>query len=310
VDVVVQVVASGLAAGCVYGLVAIGYGLVYRLTGTVYLALGDVIGLGIFTTLLVAAGTGPVTQTSVATGRFLVALAVGVLVCVVAGAGGYLFAIQPFLQRGSTLGWVGGTLALAFAIHAAIESFFPRSGYVFPDPIPFRRIGEAGYVGVGDTSFQVRTIYVAATGLVLAALATWAIGRTRAGRGMQAIASDRDGALVVGVPVERLVALAFGLAGGVAALAAITAAPSAPVSVDTGTLLGVKGLAAALVVRFAPGWTAFAAGAVFGVVEAAIANVSLGDLELGPEYSAVIPIAVVLLLLAVRPPREALEEVE
>jgi branched-chain amino acid transport system permease protein len=310
VDVVVQVVASGLAAGCVYGLVAIGYGVVYRLTGTVYLALGDVIGLGIFTTLLVAAGTGPVTQTSVATGRFLVALAVGVLVCVVAGAGGYLFAVQPFLQRGSTLGWVGGTLALAFAIHAAIESLFPRSGYVFPDPIPFRRIGEAGYVGVGDTSFQVRTIYVAATGLVLAALATWAIGRTRTGRGMQAIASDRDGAFVVGVPVERLVALAFGLAGGVAALAAITAAPSAPVSADTGTLLGVKGLAAALVIRFAPGWTAFVAGAVFGVVEAAIANISLGDLELGPEYSAVIPLAVVLLLLAVRPPREALEEVE
>ena len=59
-----QVVVSGLAAGFVYGLVAVGHSLVFRLTGTVYLALGDVIGLGIFTTLLVAAGTGPVTQTS------------------------------------------------------------------------------------------------------------------------------------------------------------------------------------------------------------------------------------------------------
>jgi branched-chain amino acid transport system permease protein len=310
VDVIVQVVASGLAAGCVYGLVAIGHGIVYRLTGTVYLALGDVIGLGIFTTLLVAAGTGPVTQTSVGTGRFLIALAVGILVCVAAGVGGYLLAVQPFLQRGSTLGWVGGTLALAFAIHAAIESFFPRSGYVFPDPIPFRRIGEAGYVAVGDTSFQVRAVYVAATALALAALATWAITCTRSGRGLQAIASEREGALVVGVPVERLVALAFGLAGGVAAVAAITAAPSAPVSADTGTLLGVKGLAAALLVRFGPAWLAFAAGAAFGVVEAAIANVSLGDLELGPEYSAVVPLAFVLLLLAVRPPREALEDVE
>jgi branched-chain amino acid transport system permease protein len=310
VDVIVQVVASGLAAGCVYGLVAIGHGIVYRLTGTVYLALGDVIGLGIFTTLLVAAGTGPVTQTSVGTGRFLIALAVGILVCVAAGVGGYLLAVQPFLQRGSTLGWVGGTLALAFAIHAAIESFFPRSGYVFPDPIPFRRIGEAGYVAVGDTSFQVRAVYVAATALALAALATWAITCTRSGRGLQAIASEREGALVVGVPVERLVALAFGLAGGVAAVAAITAAPTAPVSADTGTLLGVKGLAAALLVRFGPAWLAFAAGAAFGVVEAAIANVSLGDLELGPEYSAVVPLAFVLLLLAVRPPREALEDVE
>jgi branched-chain amino acid transport system permease protein len=305
-----QVVVSGLAAGCVYGLVAIGHGLVYRLTGIVYLALGDVIGLGIFTTLLVAAGTGPVTQTSVTTGRFLLALVVGVAVCLVAGTGGYLFAVQPFLQRGSTLGWVGGTLALAFAIHAAIESFFPRAGYVFPDPIPFRRIGEAGYVTVGDTSFQVRTLYVAVVALALAALAAWWIDRTRRGRGMQAIASDREGALVVGVPVERLVALAFGLAGGVAAIAAITAAPSAPVSADTGTLLGVKGLAAALVVRFGPAWLAFAAGAAFGLLEAAIANVSVGDLELGPEYSVVIPLALVLLLLAVRPPRDALEDVE
>lgn len=305
-----QVVVSGLAAGFVYGLVAIGHSLVFRLTGTVYLALGDVIGLGIFTTLLVAAGTGPVTQTSVATGRFLGALTVGVLVCVVAGAGGYLFAVQPFLQRGSTLGWVGGTLALAFAIHAAIESFFPRSGYVFRDPIPFRRIGEAGFVAVGDASFQVRTIYVGAVALALAALSAWAINRTRSGRGLRAIASDREGALVVGVPVERLVALAFGLAGGVGALAAITAAPSAPVSADTGTLLGVKGLAAALLVRFGPAWLALAAGAAYGLLEAAIANVSLGDLELGPEYSAAIPLGLVLLLLAVRPPREAFEEVE
>ena len=63
-DLALQIVVSGLAAGGVYGLVAIGYSLVFRLTGTVYLALGDLIGLGVFTTLFVAAGTGPITQTS------------------------------------------------------------------------------------------------------------------------------------------------------------------------------------------------------------------------------------------------------
>ena len=64
-----QVVVSGLAVGGVYGLVAIGQTLVFRLTGTVYLALGDLVGLGVFTTLLVAAGTGPVTQTRTPTAR-------------------------------------------------------------------------------------------------------------------------------------------------------------------------------------------------------------------------------------------------
>ena len=57
--VALQVLVAGLAAGGVYGLVAAGHSLVYRLTGVVNLAFGDLIGLGVFTTLLVAAGTGP-----------------------------------------------------------------------------------------------------------------------------------------------------------------------------------------------------------------------------------------------------------
>jgi branched-chain amino acid transport system permease protein len=310
VELALQIAVTGLAAGGVYGLVAIGHSLVFRLTGTVYLALGDLIGLGVFTTLLVAAGTGPVTQTSVSTGRYLLALGIGVLVCVVAGAGGYLLVVQPFLERGSTLGWVGATLALAFAIHAVIESVFPRSAYVFPDPIPFREVGEGGFVNVAGASFPIRALYVAAVAFLLAGLVAWVVERTRPGRGLQAIAADPEGALVVGVPLMWLIPLAFGLAGAVAALAAVTAAPSAPVSAETGTLLGVKGLAAALAVRFGPPLYAFAAGALLGLAEAAIANVHLGGLELGPAYAQVLPLALVLLVLAAWPPQEALEEVE
>jgi branched-chain amino acid transport system permease protein len=224
--------------------------------------------------------------------------------------GGYLLVVQPFLERGSTLGWLGATLALAFAVHAVLESVFPRSAYVFPDPIPFRRVGEGGFVTAAGATIQVRALYVAAVAFALAMLVAWAIDRTRPGRGLQAIAADREGALVVGVPIVRLVPLAFGLAGAVAAIAAVTAAPSAPVSADTGTLLGVKGLAAALAVRFGPPLLAFGAGVVFGLAEAAIANVHLAGLELGPAYSEVVPLALVLLLLALRPAREALEEVE
>ena len=309
-ELALQVLVTGLAAGGVYGLVAIAHSLVFRLTGTINLALGDLIGLGVFATLLVAAGNGPVTQTSVSTPRYLLALCVGTAVCVVAGVGGYLLVIQPFLERGSTIGWVAATLALAFAIHAVLESVFPRSAYVFPDPIPFRRIGEGGFVTVGGTAVHVRGLYVAAVAAGLAVVAAWMVKRTRPGRGLQAIAADREGALVVGVPAVRLVPLAFGVAGAVAALAAITAAPSAPVSVATGTLLGVKGLAAALVVRFGPPLLAFLAGAVLGLAEAAIANIHIGVHELGPAYSEVLPLAAVLVLIAVWPPPEALEELE
>ena len=65
----VQVVFTGLSAGAVYGLIAIGHSLIYRLTGIVYFALGDLVGLGAFVTLLVAAGTQPLTQETVSAGR-------------------------------------------------------------------------------------------------------------------------------------------------------------------------------------------------------------------------------------------------
>src|SRR4029450_5896017 len=84
----------------------------------------------------------------------------------------------------------------------------------FPDPIPFRRVGEGGFVTIAGASIQVRAFYVAAVAFALAALVAWSIDRTRPGRGLQAIAADREGALVVGVPMTRLVPLAFGLAGG------------------------------------------------------------------------------------------------
>ena len=116
VSLALQVIVTGLAAGGVYGLVAVGYSVIYRLTGIVHFAYGELIALGVFVTLLVAAGTGPVTQQTAGTARFLVALVVGVGVCVAASAGSYLFAVQPYLARGSTIGWVAAIFAVAFAI--------------------------------------------------------------------------------------------------------------------------------------------------------------------------------------------------
>src|SRR5204863_3752275 len=156
----------------------------------------------------------------------------------------------------------------------------------------------------------VRAFVVLAIAVALAAAAGWTLERTQFGRGLRAIAADIEGARIVGVPVDRLVALAFGLTGGLAAVAAVVAAPSAPFDTQTGLLLGLKGLVAALAVRFASPWRAFAAGIALGLIEGAIAGLRIAGAELGPEYREVVPLALVLILLAVRPPLEAVEEAE
>ena len=147
-NLTLQVILTGLAAGSVYGLLAVGHTLVYRLTGIVYFALGDLVGLGVFIALFVTAGRGPVTASSASSWRFLAGLAVALVAVAAVGSGSYFAVIHQYLVRGSTLGWVAATVAIAFAIENILAVAFPRSAYVFPDPIPFDRAGNEGIVSV------------------------------------------------------------------------------------------------------------------------------------------------------------------
>lgn len=301
----VQVVFTGLGAGGVYGLIAIGHSLIYRLTGIVHFALGDLIGLGAFATLLVAAGTAPLTTQSVGGGRTALAITVGVAACVAAGALGYFAVIQPYIASRSTIGWVAATLALAFAIRAALDAIFSRPAYVFPDPVSFRGVGKNGLVTVAGAQVHVRTFAVIGVAVAVAAAASWILQATRFGRSLRAIADDAEGAALVGVAVERTRALAFGLAGGIAAIAVVVAAPGAPFETGSGALLGLKGLVAAVLVRFGGLWSAFAAGLTLGIVEAALGTGLLGHLHGLASYRELIPLLAAILLLALRPLRTA-----
>jgi branched-chain amino acid transport system permease protein len=299
VAVALQILASGFAAGAVYGLVAVGHSLVFRLTGVVHFAFGELIALGVFVTLLVAAGSGPVSQTSVGGWRFLLALAIGLLVTAAASAGAYFLAIEPYRARGSVIGWVGASLAVAFAVRTLLVVFFDRPAYVFPDPLPFRRLADGGFWHVGGATIQVRTICVAVAALALAALGGMLLQRTRFGRALEAIAQDFDAAVLVGLPVARLVGLAFALAGVWAGLAAILAAPSAAFDVDAAARYGLYGLLAAAVVWFDPR-RALSAGIALGLVQATVTSAHIGGFELGPAYRDAIPLALGLVLFAWR----------
>src|SRR4051812_6310801 len=308
VAVALQILASGFAAGAVYGLVAVGHSLVFRLTGVVHFAFGELIALGVFVTLLIAAGSGPVSQTSVGGARFLLALAIGLLITAGASAGAYFLAIEPYRARGSVIGWVGASLAVAFAVRTLLVVFFDRPAYVFPDPLPFRRIADGGFWHVGGATIQVRTIFVAAVALALAAVGGALLQRTRFGRALEAIAQDFDAAVLVGLPVARLVGLAFALAGVWAGLAAVLAAPSAAFDVDAAARYGLYGLLAAAVVWFDPTRALFA-GIALGLVQATVTSAHLGGFELGPAYRDVVPLALGLLLFAWRG-RTMTEDVE
>ena len=297
-----QILASGFAAGAVYGLVAVGHSVVFRLTRVVDLGFGELIALGVFVTLLVAAGSGPISQTSVGGARFLLALVVGLVVTAAASAASYYLAIEPYRARGSTIGWVAASLAVAFAVRTLLVVFFDRPAYVFPDPLPF------GVWRIGGATIQQRSLFVAGAALALAAVGVWLLARTRFGRALEAIAQDFEAARIVGLPVTRLVGIAFALAGVWAGLAAILAAPSAAFDVDAAARYGLYGLLAAVIVWFEPR-RALVVGICVGLVQATVTSAHVGSAQLGPAYSDVLPFALGLALLAIRA-RRTVEVIE
>ena len=70
-----------------------------------------------------------------------------------ASAGSYFLAIEPYRARGSVIGWVGASLAVAFAVRTLLVVFFDRPAYVFPDPLPFRG-SDDGFWHVGGATIQ------------------------------------------------------------------------------------------------------------------------------------------------------------
>jgi len=136
---------------------------------------------------------------------------------------------------------------------------------------------------------------VLAVGLAAGVLVERLLATTGAGAVVRAVSDDARAAALLGIPTERVVLAAFALAGALAGLAGLLIAPGAPIGVDDGVVLGLKGIAAALLGRLGSLRLALAGGLVLGVLEAfALAGISAG-------WADVLPLALLVVLAALRP---------
>lgn len=285
-----QAVVTGLAQGAVYGLVALGFTLCYRLVRVLNLAHGDVIAGATFVAVLATVGTTPVLRTpslGVAVAQVLLALAAGA----VTGGLLYLVAVRPF---GGELGWVAATLTAGLVLREALGLVLTRESYAIADPLrlPTR------VVSLPDgASFPLRVVAVLGIGLAVGVVVERLLVASRHGRAMRAVADDRDAATLMGVPTDRVVLLAFVVAGLLAGVAGLLSAPAGPVTVSGEVVLGLKGTAAALLGRLGSARGALAGGLALGAVEALV----VAWPPMGPAYRDVLALSLLVVVLAVRP---------
>jgi branched-chain amino acid transport system permease protein len=299
--VLLQAVVSGLALGAVYALVALGFTLVWSLTRVLALAHGDIVVGATLFAVLVVVGRTPVALPPSAgrsVGLALLAVALGVGLALLS----YLCAVRPFLDRrhrsADVLGWVAGTATAGLVIRTGLGLALPAAAYAVPDPLHLDAFTASGSVRLpGGGVVAVRTFPVLAVAVLIAVAADLFISRSRTGRALRAVADDVDAASMCGVPVERVVVVAFALAGALAAAAGLLDSPGHSVAVDSGVPLGLAGAAAALLGRLGSPRGALAGGVALGVAQQLVGVSS----ALGPAWATLLPIAVLVVVLAVRP---------
>jgi branched-chain amino acid transport system permease protein len=282
--------------------------VLYRLTGIVHLAIGELAGITVFMTFWIAYGREAVAGT---TARLPVVLAIGASLAVTAllGAIVFLVAVDPFVRRGFSVAWVGGVVAAAIALRGIVQVSFPRSSYTFAELLPLRSIGTDGVISLGGgATVQARAVVVGGVALLLAIAAGWLLEHSKYGTALRAISDDRLAAALCGVAVRKLVVAAFAVAALVVGGIAVLALSGEALTVNTTTLLGLKGLVAAVAARFGSPRRVVGVAILLGVIETSLATVHIGILELGPAYSDVVPIAIAILLLAAWGGRTALQE--
>ncbi|MCA1823155.1 MAG: hypothetical protein LC640_02590 [Frankia sp.] len=146
-------------------------------------------------------------------------------------------------------------------------------------------------------------------GLVVGVLTERYLARSRLGHAMRAVADDAETAALMGIAPHRVVIVGFAVAGALAGLAGLLYAPAVSLAVSDGVILGFKGIAAALLGRLGSLRGALVGGLVLGVVEA----LAVATERLGAPWDPVLALAIVVVVLALRPeglrgaPREHVE---
>jgi branched-chain amino acid transport system permease protein len=276
----VSLFAAGISQGAAVALAALGFLLVYKATGVVNFAQGDLITLGAYLAVWLSRDLGTPILGAYA-GALLLMFAVGVVLERVAYA--------PLRGR-SVHVVVIATLGAAIVIRTVLSLWLGATPVALDTPLR----GRLWHVGGAAIAYQ-RIAIVVVTLLVVAVL-SWLFSATAFGRQVRSLASDRETARLYGVRSMRLSMLAFGLSAMLAGLAGVLIGPAASsFDVTLGFSVMLGGFAAAVLGGFGSLGGVVAGGFLIGLVEQLLGGYVLRDCR------GAFPFVLMILVIALRP---------
>ena len=275
-----QLLIGGVAQGCIYGLIALGFVLIYKATETVSFAQGELMMLGAFFGLAAMGSFGL---------PFWVAVLAAIAVMAAFGLLLEMVVIRPILGQ-PAFSIVMLTIGIGYVARGLITMLPGIGTETHTMPVPYKdQIWK-----VGALVLNVEQMVVIAATAVLCVLLFAMFRFSKLGIAMQAASQNQLAAYYMGIPVKRLNSLVWGLAAAVAAVAGLLLAPITFVHANMG-FIGLKAFPAAVVGGFGSLPGAIVGGLIIGIVEA------VAGFYLPEGFKDIAPYIVVLLMLVLKP---------
>ena len=273
-----QFLASGLTVGAVYALVALGFTLIYNASDVVNFAQGEFVMLGGMVTVFVSAAGVPLPLAAV----------IAVTVAVVVGLLLYWLAIEP-ARGASAVTLIIITIGASILLRGIAAIVFDKQFHKLPS------FSGDTPVNIFGAAVQPQSFWVIGGAAVIVVLLYVFLEKTVLGKAVLATAANRLAAKLVGINTATVVALAFGGSAAIGAIAGILITPITLTNYDVGTLLALKGFAAAMLGGMGNPLGAVAGGLLLGLLE------SFGAGYISSTYKDALAFIVILVVLVVMP---------
>jgi branched-chain amino acid transport system permease protein len=281
-----ELLLSGLMLGCIYGLIAMGFVIVFKATNVVNFAHASIVMLGAF---LVAKWHGAL--------GFFGAVVAAAVVCAVAAALLDAVIVRPLRRRG---GGVDALAIITIGLNIIIGTLLVRA--VGNDLLPSGAPWGAKTTGILGADIPQARIAAAIVALVLMGVFFLAFRRSNWGVAMRSAASDPEAAALMGIRLSRVAAGAWAVAGALAAIAGafFVSFPAGGVSNATG-LLALSAIPVAVLGGLDSTAGALVGGLLIGVAQQLAAGYQDDLAFLGRGLSNVVPYVVLFAVLLWRP---------
>lgn len=273
-----QVLVSGVILGSLYALTALGFVIIFRATGVINFAQGEMMMIGAMFALILHQdyGLGYVPS-------FLLALGGAWLMGVLLERVAY----RPLLNA-PVFTVILSTVAVAQMLRSGVRAFRGNELSLFPPMLSTKPFSVAGItltpLGIGIVAVSLACL--------LGFVAFFRF--TRIGWAMWATAQNKEAAALVGVSVSRVFSVSWGISAALAAAAGILLAPLITITPDMG-VIGIKGFIAAIMGGYSSLYGAVVGGFVLGVVE------NLAGVYISSGFKDVVTFGVLIAVLILRP---------